>query len=286
MADVQKGGQRARASSSGKTGGSRNKQGEQAPAELIDLQREYLSAHGEYAKTVGEVLQALRRTSAEAQAELARAVQEFSAEMREDGESAARAYPERVHRALTDADAAARLGEAQQGYIDALRELASAQSDAARSARDAYQEYVNAVQFGDAEDEVRARAERAQQAHVEALRASSPGGELYARVSAAERQYEQVLRETQTAALQELVEAAREYAGSPQKMIEEREIPVRYGEAASRYQGRLQELTNGTQRILLQAQIRALRELQAGWAEVGAAADVADGSADGDTAGA
>jgi hypothetical protein len=286
MADVQKGGRRARASSSGKMGESRNKQGEQAAAEMIDLQREYLSVHGEYAKTVGEALQALRRTSAEAQTELARAVQELSAEMREDGETAARAYPERVHRALTDADTTARLSEAQQGYIDALRELASAQSDAARSARDAYQEYVNAVQFGDAEDEVRARAERAQQAQTEALRASSPGGELYVRVSAAERKYEQVLRETQTATLQELVGAAREYAGSPHRMIEEREIPMRYGEAARRYQGRLQELANTTQRTLLQAQIRALRELQGGWAEVGAAAGAADGSSDGDTAGA
>ena len=273
MTEAQTGGRRQRGGSARKrSAGAAAAKTAQATGDLSELQRRYVSAHAEYTTTVREALERLSSASADAQSELVGAVGDLSSELREGGAAAARRYPERLQGALANPEHATRVGELAQAYVDALRELASAQRDAEKSARDAYHEYVSGVQSGEAEDEVRSRGERARQAQLAALTASSPSGDLHSKVVDAQRTYEQAVRETQAAVLEQVTEAMREFAGSGRKLAEEKQIPKRYEEAVRRYQSRVAELVLGTQRALLEAQIRALGELQSGWTAAAAAA--------------
>jgi hypothetical protein len=273
MAQAKTGGRSQRGGSARKpTGGAAAAETGQAAGDLSELQRRYVSARAEYATTVREALEQLSSASADAQSELIGAVGGLSSELRDGGEAAARRYPERLQSALANPEHATRVGEAAQAYVDALRELASAQGDAEKSARDAYHEYVSGVQSGEAEDEVRSRGERARQAQLDALTASSPSGDLHSKVLDAQRTYEQVVRETQAAVLEQVTEAMREFGGIGQRLADEKQIPTRYEEAVRRYQSRVADLVLGTQRALLEAQIRALGELQSGWTTAAAAA--------------
>jgi hypothetical protein len=205
-------------------------------------------------------------------------------------EAAAQTYPERVQAALGDSDAADRVGTALQAYVDGLREFAAARGDAEQAARDSYQEYAAALQRGESEDDVRAQAEKTQHAYLDALRASSPSGDQYRRAAEAGAAYENVVRETQAATLQSIAEAIRDYAGSTQATLDQGEVPQRYEAAVQQFEQQLTDLAGSTQRTLLEAQIRALRELRAGWAKVAKSAAAggagAAGASSGNTSGA
>lgn len=261
--------------------GSSRSRGKQSAAGLEALQRDYASAQAECATTATEAIAALNNRVAETQAELLETIRGLWTEVAEGGETAARSYPERVQAALNDQEAADRCSKALQTYVDGLREFAASRSAAEQAARESYQEYANAVQRGEPEDEMRARAEETQQAYLDALRASSPGGDSYRKVAEAGAAYEDVVRETRTKSLEAIAEAVRDYAGSTQSTLDQGELPQRYEAAVQRCEQRVTDLTGSAQRTLLEAHIRALGVLQAGWAKVAGSAASSDGGAAG-----
>jgi hypothetical protein len=268
----------SRRQSSRTSGRSTPSGGKQSASGLEALQRELVSAQADYATTATEAFSALNNRTVETQRELVETIRGLWVEVFAGREAAAQAYPDRVQAALSDTEAADRVTNALQTYVDGLREFAAARSDAEQAARESYQEYAAALQRGEPEDEVRAHAEKAQQAYLDALRTSSPSGDLYRRVAEAGAACEGVVRETQGATVQAIAEAMREYVASPQATLEQGDVPQRYEEAVRRHDQQLSELVTSTQCTLVDAQVRALRELRAGWAKV---AKSAVGSGDG-----
>jgi hypothetical protein len=240
-----------------------------------ELQRDHAAAQAEYAKAMSDGLARLNQRSVEAQVELAQAVRELAGEMLDGEQQASSSFPERVKAAIEDPDVRERAEQSYQAYADAARAVLEARAEAQQRAADAYQSFAAAVQLGGAEDEVRRLGEEAREAYLAALRAAGPGDDLTRAAQEAAAACERTLGETRREVLEKVAAAVGDRAGSRDKLVEERDIGQRYQDAVQRYYETVSGVSEGTRRTLLEAEIRALRELQAGWSVIADAGEEA-----------
>ena len=156
-------------------------------------------------------------------------------------------------------------------YVDAVRQLGAAQTDAERAATETYNQYTSAITEQRDEAEIREKAEAAQGAHLAAVRSRYEKNDVRQRAEEAEQQLARLLQEAQTENQQLVTSAADTYQKAVTAALDQSDVQGRYQAALQSCRERLGALRNQTMQVLLDVQLKSLSELKHAWEQVGAA---------------
>jgi hypothetical protein len=237
----------------------------QTSPNLEQLQQEFNNEYLLCLQAVEQGRTAQQQLYADAYNELLTAVQKLRQEVMDRGSEALQNFAGSLQTGTGNRESYDKCVDAYHAYLDAMQQVVAGRGEAEQSVVQAYQEYTTAVQGGKDEAEVKRLAERAQQVYLDANSSSSRQTEMLQQAVEAQANFNRLLQETQTSGQQAAVDAYRTYVGQLRESLEQVNVQERYQSALQQYQNRVNEITTGTQRLLLETNTKALRELRSAW---------------------
>jgi hypothetical protein len=233
----------------------------------------YLNAYMDSMHAASKAQLALQRQVAQVYSEFQEAVAELQREVQDRGIQAFQAYADDLRSASQGGEAAQKCREAYDAYVDAARQLGAAQTDAERTASDAYTEYTTAIAEQREDSEIRERAEAVQRAHLAAVRSRYEMSDIRQRAADAQQQFARLLQDAQVENQQLAADATQKYRRALQSVGEQSDAQRRYQAALHSFREQMRTLQDHAQQVMLDAQLKSLHELKSAWEKVGGRAE-------------